>query len=106
MKKIFKSILVAMAVVVAFTACAQKTTDQTKGEDMKSIIVYFTHSGNTELAANKLAEITGADIVRIYPERPYSSDDVNWVNEQSRCTQEHLNQTLRPAIKPLDVDFS
>ncbi len=32
---------------------------------MKSIIVYFTHSGNTELAAKKLAEVTGSPIVRI-----------------------------------------
>lgn len=98
--------MVAMAAVVTFAAYAQKTAEQTKGENMKSIIVYFTHSGNTELAAKKLAEITGADIVRLYPEKPYSAEDVDWVNEQSRCTQEHLNQTLRPAIKPLGVDFS
>ena len=75
-------------------------------KDMKSIIVYFTHSGNTELAAKKLAEITGSPIVRILPAQPYTADDVDWVNEQSRCTQEHLNQTLLPAIKPLGVDFS
>ena len=75
-------------------------------KDMKSIIVYFTHSGNTELAAKKLAEITGSPIARILPAQPYTADDVDWVNEQSRCTQEHLNQTLRPAITPLDVDFS
>lgn len=98
--------MVAMAAMVAFTACVQKTAEQTKGENMKSIIVYFTHSGNTELAAKKLAEITGADMVRLYLENPYSTEDVDWVNEQSRCTQEHLNQTLRPAIRPLGIDFS
>lgn len=27
-------------------------------------------------------------------------------NEQSRCTQEHLNKSLRPALKPVDVDFA
>lgn len=80
---------------------------QTKNEnDVKSVIVYFTHSGNTELAAKQLAEVTGAKMVRILPEQPYSSEDVNWVNEQSRCTQEHLNQSLRPTIKQLDIDFT
>ena len=73
---------------------------------MKSVIVYFTHSGNTELAAKKIAEVTGAGMIRLLPEQPYSSEDVNWVNEQSRCTQEHLNQSLRPAIKPIDIDFA
>lgn len=71
----------------------------------KSVIIYFTHSGNTELAAKDLAAITGAKMIRLQPEKPYTSEDVDWVNEQSRCTQEHLNQSLRPAIKPIDVNF-
>ena len=45
-------------------------------------------------------------MIRLLPEQPYSSEDVDWVNEQSRCTQEHLNQSLRPAIKPIDIDFA
>ena len=93
------------ALLFSFNLSATEPTTKTK-KDMKSIIVYFTHSGNTELAAKKLAEVTGSPIVRILPAEPYTAEDVDWVNEQSRCTQEHLNQTLRPAIKPLDVDFS
>lgn len=73
---------------------------------MKAVIVYFTHSGNTELAAKDLAGVTGARMIRLMPEQPYSTEDVDWVNEQSRCTQEHLNQSLRPAIKPVDVNFA
>ena len=73
---------------------------------MKSVIVYFTHSGNTELAARNLEAVTGAKLIRLMPEQPYSSEDVDWINEQSRCTQEHLNQSLRPALKPVDVNFA
>lgn len=43
---------------------------------------------------------------RFNPEQPYTAEDVDWVNEQSRCTQEHLNQSLRPALKPVDVNFA
>ena len=93
------------ALLFSFNLSATEPTAKTEKE-MKSIIVYFTHSGNTELAAKKLAEVTGSPIVRILPEEPYTAEDVDWVNEKSRCTQEHLNQTLRPVIKPLDVDFS
>lgn len=109
---IIKTILTALAFALSLNACASKTgTDNAVGKpqnqnDMKSVIIYFTHSGNTELAARNLAEVTGAKIVRLLPEQPYSSEDVDWVNEQSRCTQEHLNQSLRPAIKPVDVNFA
>lgn len=73
---------------------------------MKAVIIYFTHSGNTELAAKDIAAVTEAKIIRLMPEQPYSSEDVDWVNEQSRCTREHLDQSLRPAIQPVDVNFS
>lgn len=73
---------------------------------MKAAIVYFTHSGNTELAAKDLAAVTGAPMVRLMPEQPYSTEDVDWTNNQSRCTREHLDQSLRPALKPVDVNFA
>lgn len=104
--------MTVMAFALSMSACASKTSTeiaggQTKNEnDMKSVIVYFTHSGNTELAAKEIAAVTGAKMVRLMPEQPYSTEDVDWENEQSRCTQEHLNPSLRPAIKPVDVDFA
>ncbi|TFU91663.1 flavodoxin [Barnesiella sp. WM24] len=100
---------VMSVLAMAFSACASKpaSTPQTPtNEEMKSVIVYFTHSGNTELAAKEVAAVTGAKMIRLQPEQPYSSEDVDWVNEQSRCTQEHLNQSLRPAIKPVDINFA
>lgn len=110
--KTVKTIIAALAVALSLNACASNVQkDAAAGQpqnekDMKSVIIYFTHSGNTELAAKELAGVTGAEMVRLMPEQPYSSEDVDWVNEQSRCTQEHLDQSLRPAIKPVDVDFA
>ena len=103
-RTIIRSVIAIAAMLIGFNLSATEPTAKTE-KNMKSIIVYFTHSGNTELAAKKLAEVTGSPVVRILPVEPYTAADVDWVNEQSRCTQEHLNQTLRPAIKPLDVDF-
>lgn len=100
--KLFK--IIALAAAAAF--CAQPATAQKTNDNMKPVIIYFTHSGNTELAAKEVAQATSAKMVRLLPEQPYSSADVDWENEQSRCTQEHLNPALRPAIKPLDVNFA
>ncbi len=109
--KIYRTIIAALACVLSLNACVSKTTDSAAGQlknkdDMKAVIIYFTHSGNTELAAKEIAAVTGAKTIRLMPQQPYTSEDVNWENEQSRCTQEHLNQSLRPAIKPVDVNFA
>ena len=65
------------ALLFSFNLSATEPTTKTK-KDMKSIIVYFTHSGNTELAAKKLAEVTGSPIVRLLPAEPYTAADVDF----------------------------
>ena len=95
-----------MAVVIAMSYSSMVQAQTKTNNNMESVIVYFTHSGNTELAAKQIAKVTEAKMIRLLPEQPYSSEDVDWTNEQSRCTQEHLNQSLRPAIKSVDIDFA
>ncbi len=107
--KIIKTIMATAACLLSLNACASKratAADNQNDKNMKSVIVYFTHSGNTELAAKDIASVTGAKMIRLLPQQPYTSEDVDWVNEQSRCTQEHLNQSLRPTIKPVDVNWT
>lgn len=101
----FKHIF-AMTMAIAISCGSTVQAQAKNNHNMNPVIVYFTHSGNTELAAKQLAEITGAKMIRLLPEQPYSADDVDWTNRQSRCTQEHLDQSLRPAIKPIDIDFA
>ena len=43
---------------------------------MKTAIVYYSMGGNTEFAARQLANMTGADLIRIEPEKPYPSKGV------------------------------
>lgn len=108
--KILKTLLVIIsATPLSCNAIAGKQNDSdksTKTENMKSVIVYFTHSGNTELAAKEIANVTGAKMIRLLPEQPYTSEDIDWTVETSRCTVEHKDQSLRPAIKSVDVNFA
>lgn len=108
--KILKTLLVIIsATLLSCNATAGKQNDSgksTKTENMKSVIVYFTHSGNTELAAKEIANVTGAKMIRLMPEQPYTSEDIDWTVETSRCTVEHKDQSLRPAIKSVDVNFA
>ena len=108
--KIIKALMLFIsATLLSCTATAGKQNDAdntSNNDNMKSVIVYFTHSGNTELAAKEIADITGARMIRLLPEQPYTSEDIDWTVETSRCTVEHKDQSLRPAIKPVDVNFA
>ena len=60
-----------------------------------SIVVYFSATGNTERVANYIAEITGADIFAIEPATPYTSEDLDYRDAESRVSVEHADPALQ-----------
>jgi flavodoxin len=48
--------------------------------------------------AQQLAEVTGADLHEIKPEKPYTDADLDWQDKQSRSTIEMEDKSSRPAI--------
>ena len=71
-----KKLLIMFSVLVAFcmTACAQGNS-KNKDMDMKTLVVYFSATGTTEDVANKIASVTGGEIMAIEPVQPYTSRD-------------------------------
>ncbi len=61
----------------------------------KTLVVYFSASGNTEAVAQKIAENLGADIFEITPVDEYTSADLDWTDDNSRVTREHEDESLR-----------
>ena len=78
-------------------ADAGSAAESAKG---KSIVVYFSASGNTKAAAEKIAELTGSDLMEIVPEEKYTEADLNWHDGESRTSVEKDDASIRPAIKP------
>ena len=64
----------------------------------KILVAYFSASGNTASLAKKLAEAAGADLYEIKPAVPYTSEDLNWQNKQSRSSVEMSDKSSRPAL--------
>ena len=64
----------------------------------KSLVVYFSATGNTKALAEKIAAEAGADLVEIVPEEPYTSADINYSNDDCRANKEHNDDSARPAI--------
>ena len=64
----------------------------------KSLVAYFSASGVTAKAAEKIAAAAGADLYEIQPEEPYTPADLNWMDKKSRSTVGMNDPTCRPAI--------
>lgn len=97
-----KLLLIAAICTVGLAACAQapqKDNDPQNNNAMKkTLIVYFSATGNTKRAAEKLAKEFNADLFEIVPAEPYTAADLDWHDKSSRSTIEMKDKTSRPAI--------
>ena len=120
----FGSLLLAALMILSLTACGSKpsndTPAQTPSDDTPSestpaqtpddaangeadnttsggkvLVVYYSASGNTKRVAEDIAETAGGDLFEITPAEPYTSDDLNWTNSDSRVSREHDDESLR-----------
>ena len=67
----------------------------TQPETGKTLVVYYSASGNTERVAKDIAEAAGAGLFEIVPTEVYTSDDLDWTNPDSRVSREHDDESLR-----------
>ena len=68
---------------------------ETEDEASGTLVVYYSATGNTEQVANYIADITGGDLFELEPVEPYTSDDLDWTNDNSRVSQEYYDESLR-----------
>lgn len=61
----------------------------------KTLIVYYSASGNTEEVANYIASATGGDLFEIVPTEIYTDADLDWTDDDSRVSREHDNEDER-----------
>ncbi len=111
------SILMVLLLAVAFTACSTREQNETTSQNEtqsqstpqqetqaaddntqsggKTLVVYFSATGNTQQAANYIAEETGGDLFELVPADPYTDDDLDWTADGSRVNREHEDESLR-----------
>lgn len=64
--------------------------------DMGGVLVaYFSAQGHTRTVAEAIASQLGADIFEVVPVQPYTAEDLNWNDESSRVSTEHLDEAGR-----------
>lgn len=63
--------------------------------DSNVLVVYFSAQGHTEEVAQQLATNLNGDVFEIVPRDEYTSDDLDWTDENSRVAREHEDESLR-----------
>lgn len=61
----------------------------------KTLVVYFSGSGNTKRVAEDIAAATGGTLFELVPVTPYTSADLSWTTSGSRVNREHDDEALR-----------
>ena len=96
---------VAASSEAASSAAASSETASTVTTTGKTLVVYFSATGTTQGVAQTIADTVGADLFEVVPSDPYTSDDLNWTNNDSRVSREHNDEGLRAvALESTDVD--
>ena len=80
---------------VGNTAAPEASAGENTADSGNVLVVYYSASGHTETVAGYIAQATGGDIFEITPVEPYTDDDLNWSDSDSRVTREHEDESLR-----------
>lgn len=116
MKKL-TSILLALVLVFSFAACSNNSSngesstnsapastqsanessdnDTNSSSNSKTLVVYYSATGSTKAVAETIANTAGADLFEITPVDHYTSDDLNWTDDNSRVSVEHNDESKR-----------
>ena len=107
MKKILTLLVVILGI---FVSCSNEKTEKTdssaKEGSKKILVVYFSATGNTKRIAQIIASDKNADIFEIVPESPYTAEDLNSKNPDSKVVKEKADKSIRPKIKNSVENFS
>lgn len=68
---------------------------ESESEGGKTLVVYYSASGNTKRAAESIAAAVEGDTFELVPVTPYTEEDLNWTAEGSRVNLEHDDESLR-----------
>lgn len=104
-----------LMLAIAFTACSSNTESQTEttsqntttsqpstdavadntAEGGRTLVVYYSATGNTQRVAEYIAAATGGDLFELVPSDPYTDADLDWTDENSRVVHEYENESER-----------
>ena len=108
-KKLFKAASLILAFAMLISAGYTGTAITQAKQKKNIVILYFSGTGTTKAAAQKIKTKTKGKLLEIKAAEPYTEDDLDYSNDDSRVTKEHesadspAESTVRPDIANLSA---
>ena len=107
-KKLFNVVSLVLAFAMLVTS-VHTGASVTQAKQKKNIVIlYFSGTGTTRATAQRIKTKTKGKLLEIKASEPYTDDDLDYGNEDSRVTKEHesadspAESTVRPDISNLN----
>lgn len=104
---VVKAVSVFLVLVMLVSATNTIGVKVQAKQNNKIVILYFSGTGTTEGAAKRIKNKTKGKLIAIKAAEPYTEDDLDYGNDDSRVTKEHesadspAESTIRPEIANL-----
>lgn len=76
-------------------AGSEAADGETGAGDGKTLVVYYSATGYTRTVAETIADATGGDLFELVPAEPYSDEDLDYMDDDSRVSVEYANPDER-----------
>ena len=83
------------------TAAAEENVVSDETDVRDTMVIYFSATGHTKSVAEKIAQITDAELYEIVPEELYTEEDIDYNDENSRATKEQNDKSV--SAKQIEV---
>ena len=118
--KILRLVSMALAFALVFSlANVQNVEAKTKKKNI--VVLYFSATGTTRGAAKKIGKATKGNVIEIKAKDPYTDEDLDYGDENSRVSKEHASaktpakskvrpkianiKSIKKAVKKADVVY-
>ena len=88
--------------MIGLSAAGIKSSAAAQTQSGRSIVVYYSRSGNVKAIAEMIARLTGSDTVVIEPETPYPAA----YSETTKIVRKQMDEGIVPPVKTPAADFS
>lgn len=89
----------ALLIGLAFSPVNVSAANKQKKTAKKVLVIYFSATGTTKGAAKKIQKATSGKLYKIKAADPYTSEDINYNNDDCRANTEQRDGSVRPKIK-------